>query len=45
VIGPTGGFSPIQLGGSALGRGTIIGRPGAGGRLASSTLGQNTIVG
>jgi phage tail-like protein len=45
VIGPTGGFSPIQLGGSALGRGTIIGRPGPGTHVASSTLGENTIVG
>ena len=45
VIGPTGGFSALQLGGSALGRGTIVGRPGAGARVASSTLGLNTIVG
>jgi phage tail-like protein len=45
VIGPTGGFAAIQLGGSALGRGTIIGRPGAGTRVESSTLGQDTIMG
>jgi len=45
VIGPTGGFSRLQLGGSALGRGTIVGRPDSGARVASSALGRNTWVG
>jgi phage tail-like protein len=44
LIGPTGGFSTLQLGGSALGRGTIVGRPESGVRVGSSTLG-NTAVG
>jgi phage tail-like protein len=45
VIGPTGGFSTLQLGGSTLGDGTIVGRPLPGGRAESATLGRSTLVG
>jgi hypothetical protein len=45
VIGPTGGFSTFQTGGSVLGRGAILGRPGEGGMLGASRLGGNTRVG
>jgi phage tail-like protein len=45
IIGRTGGFSTLQLGGSALGRGTIVGRPDSGARVASSELGRDTTVG
>lgn len=44
VIGPTGGFAPLRLGGSALGRGTLVGHPEAGTRPGSSTLGWNSTV-
>jgi phage tail-like protein len=45
VIGPTGGFSPFQTGSSVLGRGSILGRPGEGGRLGASRIGGSTRVG
>ena len=45
VIGPTGGFSTFQAGGSVLGRGAILGRPAEGGTLGASRIGRNTRVG
>jgi phage tail-like protein len=45
VIGPTGGFSTFQAGGSVLGRGAILGRPLEGGTLGASRLGRNARVG
>ena len=45
VIGATGAFATLQLGGSALGRGTIVGRPALGARVASSRLGRDTVAG
>jgi phage tail-like protein len=45
VIGPTGAFSPVQLGSSLLGRGAIIGRPNSGGTIGSSNLGRDSMVG
>jgi hypothetical protein len=45
VIGPTGAFSTVQLGGSVLGRGAIVGRPQTGGILGSSNLGTDSVVG
>ena len=45
VIGRSGGFASLQLGGSSLGRGTIIGRPAAGGRLGSAALSSSLQVG
>jgi phage tail-like protein len=38
VIGRSGGWARLQLGGSTLGRGTLLGRAAAGGRLGSATL-------
>jgi phage tail-like protein len=45
VIGPTGAFSTVQLGGSVLGRGAIVGRPQTGGILGSSNLGTDSVIG
>ena len=53
VIGRTGGFARLQLGGSTLGRGALIGGPAgtggtgipAGARLGSAALGRSTSVG
>jgi phage tail-like protein len=45
TIGRTGGFSTLQLGASALGRGAIVGRPERGGRLGESQLDETTRVG
>jgi len=46
VIGPTGGFSTIQLGEAILGRGAIIGRPETGAVLGSTKVGdQSGVVG
>jgi phage tail-like protein len=45
VIGPTGGFSTLQLGKASLGRGAIIGRPAPGVRIAANALGRDTVVG
>jgi phage tail-like protein len=44
VIGRTGGFTPLQMGGVAIGRGTVIGRPEAGTFLDASQLGRDTRV-
>jgi phage tail-like protein len=45
VIGPTGGFTQLQIGGSVLGRGAIVGRPAEGGTIGSSRLGADTRIG
>ncbi|MEQ1545830.1 phage tail protein [Methyloglobulus sp.] len=45
IIGRSGGFSTLQAGSSLLGRGSIIGRPGAGTRLEGSRLGKDSRVG
>ena len=45
VIGRSGGWARLQLGGSTLGRGTLLGRAAAGGRLGSATLGGSLQVG
>jgi phage tail-like protein len=45
VIGRTGGFSSLQLGGSLLGREAIVGRPEPGTRLGGSRLGGDSRVG
>ena len=45
TIGRTGGFRTLQLGGSALGRGAVLGRPGAGTVPEASRLGRDSRVG
>ena len=45
MIGRTGGFSMLQLGGSVLGAGTVVGRPETGTRPGLSALGDGTRVG
>jgi phage tail-like protein len=45
IIGPSGGFQPIRVAGSPLGRGGILGRPGAGTYPGASKLGKDTRVG
>ena len=45
VIGRSGAFSTLQLGGSALGRGAIVGRPESGTRLGNGVLGWDSTVG
>jgi phage tail-like protein len=46
IVGRSGGFSQLQLGGNAtLGRGAIIGRPDAGTVPGGSRLGKDTRVG
>jgi len=44
MIGATGGFAMAQLGGSALGRGAIIGRPWGGSTIGASRLGSTARV-
>ncbi|MEO8333809.1 MAG: phage tail protein [bacterium] len=44
MIGATGGFSTAQLGGSALGRGAIIGRPSGGTSIGASRLNSTARV-
>jgi hypothetical protein len=41
VIGPTGGFATVQLGGSVLARGTIVGRPENGAVVAANRFGSD----
>jgi phage tail-like protein len=43
VIGPTGGFSPFQTGGSVLGRGAILGKPSEGDTLGNSRVGGTRV--
>jgi phage tail-like protein len=45
VVGRSGGFGRMQLGASALGRGSLLGRPAAGARLGSAALGTTLQVG
>lgn len=45
VVGRTGGFSGLQVGASALGRGSLIGRPQPGTFPGSSRLGRDTRIG
>jgi phage tail-like protein len=45
IIGRTGGFQPLQITASLLGRGSIIGRPGAGVVPGGSRLGQDSRIG
>jgi phage tail-like protein len=45
MIGPTGGFTTLQTGGSFLGRGGIVGRPAAGIGLTGTQLGKDSRVG
>jgi phage tail-like protein len=44
VVGRTGGFETVQLGGAALGRGAIIGRPGHGIALGNTRLGAENRI-
>lgn len=45
LIGRSGGFMPLQLGNSLLGREAIIGRPEPGTRVGSSLLGGDSRIG
>jgi hypothetical protein len=45
VVGRSGGFETLQLGGSVVGRGSIVGRPVAGLRVGSSRAGGDSFVG
>lgn len=45
ILGPSGGFRPVQLGNATLGRGSILGRPEAGITLGGSQLGSDSRVG
>ncbi len=42
IIGRSGGFTELQLGGSTLGRGSVLGRPATGVIVNSSRLGQDS---
>jgi hypothetical protein len=44
-VGRTGGFSTLQLGAAALGRGSIVGRPEMAVFPEASRLGRDTRVG
>ena len=45
VVGRGSGWEPIQLGASALGRGSVLGRPGPGTRTDGARVGLETRVG
>jgi phage tail-like protein len=45
LIGRTSGFQPLQVGGSLLGGGTIVGRPVAGTSVGGSRLGADSRIG
>lgn len=45
LVGRSGGFVPLQVGGAALGRGAILGRAAAGTVLGSGQLGLDSHVG
>jgi phage tail-like protein len=45
IVGRTSGFTPLQLGGALLGRGSLLGSPQAGMNVGSSSLGEDTRVG
>jgi len=42
IVGPTGGFSTLQIGASALGRGSILGRASGGTTLGAGRLGETS---
>lgn len=44
LVGRSSGFGELQVGGSALGRGSVLGRPGPGTRLGGSQLGRDSRV-
>lgn len=45
IIGRSGGFSQLQLGGTTLGRGSILGRPEPGTVIGGSRLGRDSRIG
>lgn len=45
IVGRTSGFTPLQLGGALLGRGSLLGRPQAGTSIGKSSIGEDTRVG
>jgi len=45
IIGRSGGFSQLQLGGTTLGRGSILGRPEPGTVIGGSRLGGDSRIG
>lgn len=45
IIGRAAGFTELQLGGSYLGRGSIVGRPQSGTAIGGGRLGQDSRVG
>jgi phage tail-like protein len=45
VVGRGAGFGELQIGGSLLGRGNVLGRPGPGTRVGGSRLGGDARVG
>ena len=44
LVGPSSGFTQLQVGSSALGRGAVVGRPGAGTRTGATRLGLDSRV-
>ena len=45
LIGRSGSFRSLQLGGTTLGRGAVVGRPVPGTRVGSSSLGDDSRIG
>jgi hypothetical protein len=45
LIGHTGGFVTLRVGGSLLGRDAIVGRPEAGTQVGGSRLGEDSRIG
>ena len=45
VVGRGAGFSALQLGAGAIGRGSLVGRPRLGARVGSAALGRSATVG
>ncbi|MBA3440950.1 MAG: hypothetical protein H0T92_13880, partial [Pyrinomonadaceae bacterium] len=45
IIGRSGGFTPLQIGGASLGRGAILGQPAPGTSLGGSRLGADSRIG
>ena len=45
VVGSSGGFTTLQLGGATLGRTQVLGRPAAGVRAGNTRLGQSSRIG
>lgn len=44
LVGPSSGFTQLQIGSSALGRGAVVGRPGPGTRTGATRLGLDSRV-